>query len=62
MSLTTPPNRERAASKMQLTCDLCDLTVPLSALSWASFDDGIVGLAGTVSSLIGVYNQWKKTA
>ncbi|KFH44119.1 Peroxisomal membrane protein PMP30A-like protein [Hapsidospora chrysogenum ATCC 11550] len=53
---------ERAASKMQLTCDLCDLTVPLSALSWASFDDGIIGLAGTLSSLIGVYNQWKKTA
>jgi len=47
---------------MQLTSDLCDLTVPLSALAWVNFDDGVVGLAGTVSSLIGVYNQWKKTA
>ncbi|KAK4100521.1 peroxisomal biogenesis factor 11 [Parathielavia hyrcaniae] len=53
---------ERAASQLQLTSDLCDLTVPLSALSWVSFDDGVVGLAGTVSSLIGVYLQWKKTA
>ncbi|KAG9253732.1 peroxisomal biogenesis factor 11 [Emericellopsis atlantica] len=53
---------ERAVSKMQLTSDLCDLTVPLSALAWVNFDDGVVGLAGTVSSLIGVYNQWKKTA
>jgi hypothetical protein len=27
-----------------------------------AFDDGFVGLAGTLSSLIGVYLQWKKTA
>ncbi|KAI0839872.1 peroxisomal biogenesis factor 11 [Hypoxylon sp. FL0890] len=53
---------ERSASKLQLLSDLCDLTVPTSALGWIGFDDGIVGLAGTVSSLIGVYNQWKKTA
>ncbi|KAK0628862.1 peroxisomal biogenesis factor 11 [Bombardia bombarda] len=53
---------ERAASRLQLTSDLCDLTVPFTALGWANLDDGIVGLAGTVSSLIGVYMQWKKTA
>ncbi|KAK3956728.1 peroxisomal biogenesis factor 11 [Pseudoneurospora amorphoporcata] len=53
---------ERAASRIQLTSDLCDLTVPLSALSWVNFDDGIVGLAGTLSSLLGIYSQWKKTA
>merc|ERR1712000_283354 len=53
---------ERAASKTQLISDLCDLTVPLSALAWVNFDDGVVGIAGTVSSLIGVYSQWKKTA
>ncbi|KAI8223787.1 Peroxisomal membrane protein PMP30A [Colletotrichum sp. SAR 10_99] len=53
---------ERAGSRLQLLSDLCDLTVPTSALAWANFDDGIVGLAGTVSSLIGVYTQWKKTA
>merc|ERR1712000_538409 len=53
---------ERAASKTQLISDLCDLTVPLSALAWVNFDDGVVGIAGTFSSLIGVYSQWKKTA
>jgi hypothetical protein len=53
---------ERAASQLQLTSDLCDLTVPVSALSWIALDDGAVGLAGTLSSLIGVYLQWKKTA
>lgn len=53
---------ERAASQLQLVSDLCDLTVPASALGWVGFDDGFVGLAGTLSSLIGVYGQWKKTA
>lgn len=55
-------SRERKASQLQLTSDLCDLTVPLSALNWVALDDGVVGLAGTLSSLIGVYLQWKKTA
>jgi peroxin-11B len=54
--------RERAAINLQLLSDLCDLTVPTTALGWTNFDDGIVGLAGTVSSLIGVYGAWKKTA
>ncbi|KAK2613048.1 Peroxisomal membrane protein PMP27 [Conoideocrella luteorostrata] len=53
---------ERSASQLQLISDLCDLTVPASALGWVGFDDGFVGLAGTLSSLIGVYSQWKKTA
>jgi peroxin-11B len=55
-------DRERAAINMQFISDLCDLTVPTSALGFANFDDGFVGLAGTVSSLIGVHSQWKKTA
>ncbi|ROW03202.1 hypothetical protein VSDG_01421 [Cytospora chrysosperma] len=54
--------RERSASHLQLISDLCDLTVPSSALGWVALDDGIVGLAGTVSSLIGMSAQWKKTA
>ncbi|MCJ1313588.1 Peroxisomal membrane protein PMP27 [Agyrium rufum] len=54
--------RERTSTNIQLISDLCDMTVPGSALGWANFDDGFVGLAGTVSSLIGVWSQWKKTA
>lgn len=70
-SMYTPPflgifdltsYRERAAINLQLISDLCDLTVPTSAIGLTNFDDGFVGLAGTVSSLIGVYSQWKKTA
>lgn len=55
-------SRERAAINLQLLSDLCDLTVPTTAIGLANFDDGFVGLAGTVSSLIGVYGAWKKTA
>ncbi|KAK8097973.1 Peroxisomal membrane protein PMP27 [Apiospora kogelbergensis] len=53
---------ERSTSQLQLISDLCDLAIPTSALAWTSFDDGFVGLAGTVSSLLGAYTQWKKTA
>ncbi|KAL7932642.1 peroxisomal biogenesis factor 11 [Trichoderma chlorosporum] len=53
--------KERAASHLQLVSDVCDLTIPSAALGWVGFDDGFVGLAGTVSSAIGVYSQWRKT-
>ncbi|MCJ1411370.1 Peroxisomal membrane protein PMP27 [Ptychographa xylographoides] len=54
--------KERTSTNIQLISDLCDLTVPSVALGYANLDDGIVGLAGTLSSLIGVWSQWKKTA
>lgn len=54
--------RERASTNLQLISDLCDLTIPSTALAYTNLDDGIVGLAGTVSSLIGVWGTWKKTA
>lgn len=60
--LTNMIVRERAAINLQLLSDLCDLAAPTSAIGLTNFDDGFVGLAGTVSSLIGVYSQWKKTA
>lgn len=54
--------RERSAARIQLISDLCDLTAPASALGVSALDDGLVGIAGTVSSLIGVWSQWRKTA
>lgn len=54
--------RERNTLNLQLISDLCDLTVPTFALGYGNLDEGLVGLAGTVSSLIGVYTVWKKTA
>lgn len=55
-------NRERASTNMQLVSDVCDLTIPSSALGYANLDDGVVGLAGTLSSMIGLLAAWKKTA
>ncbi|KAF2998499.1 Peroxisomal membrane protein PMP27 [Curvularia kusanoi] len=54
--------KEADAIKIQLLSDLCDVTIPAAALGWVQLDDGIVGLAGTTSSLLGVWSQWKKTA
>ena len=53
---------ERQATNLQLVSDLCDMTMPTSSLGLINFDDGIVGLSCTVSSLIGVWAQWRKTA
>ncbi|KAF2149324.1 putative peroxisomal membrane protein PMP27 [Myriangium duriaei CBS 260.36] len=54
--------RTRAQAQKQLLSDFCDLTVPTSALGYVDLDDGLVGLAGTVSSLLGLQTQWQKTA
>ncbi|KGO69170.1 Peroxisomal biogenesis factor 11 [Penicillium italicum] len=54
--------KERSAAWVQLFSDVCDLASPLSAIGVVDLDDGIVGIAGTVSSLIGVRSQWRKTA
>jgi len=54
--------RQRRAVNIQLISDLCDLAFPSTVLGYANFDDGIIGLAGTTSSLLGVYGTWNKTA
>ncbi|KAK4580132.1 Peroxisomal membrane protein PMP27 [Recurvomyces mirabilis] len=54
--------KDQAAARLQLISDLGDVTVPLSALGLANLDDGIVGLAGTLSSGIGLLAAWQKTA
>lgn len=55
-------HRQQKATNVQLVSDLCDLTVPSTFLGYTTFDDGIIGLAGTLSSLLGVYGVWAKTA
>lgn len=55
-------HREWNATSLQLISDCCDLVMPTASLGLLELDEGIVGLAGTVSSLLGVYSVWKKTA
>lgn len=62
LTLSPPKNRQQKATNIQLISDFCDLTVPSTFLGYANFDDGFIGLAGTVSSLLGVYATWQKTA
>jgi hypothetical protein len=45
---------------LQLACDLADMTVPATFLGIVNLDDGIVGLLGTFSSLVGMFNAWEK--
>jgi peroxin-11B len=52
--------REWNTALLQISCDFCDVLNPATALGLTSFDDGIIGLAGTMSSLIGIYNVWEK--
>lgn len=55
--------RERKATMRQLVSDLCDICAPIYTLGYSNrLDDGIVGLAGTMSSILGVMSQWKNTA
>jgi peroxin-11B len=54
--------RERNATNLQLISDLADWIIPTAGLGYANFDEGIVGLAGTTSSLLAIYSTWRKTA
>ena len=35
-----------------------DLIIPAARLGWAPVSDGTVGLAGTLTSLIGIYSTY----
>ena len=55
-------SRETYAIKYQLTQDVFDALIPAGSLGYLSFmDEGLIGLAGVVSSLMGGYTQWIKT-
>ncbi|GBC08688.1 hypothetical protein RclHR1_08300004 [Rhizophagus clarus] len=53
-------NRERKAAIRQLIQDLLDLTIPATALGYLRLEDGLVGLTGFISSIMGAQSQWKK--
>jgi len=53
---------DRSAIFYQLIQDSMDITIPGSALSYLKLDDGLVGLAGLISSFMGARTQWKKVA
>jgi len=59
---TRTDDRELHATKYQLTQDVFDALIPAGTLGYLPFmDEGLIGLAGVVSSLLGGYTQWIKT-
>jgi len=55
-------HKQKVEVVYQLVSDLLDLTIPIAGIKYVEIDDGIVGLAGFTSSLLGIYAQWLKTA
>ncbi|KAJ5227612.1 uncharacterized protein N7469_007618 [Penicillium citrinum] len=55
-------NRERSNTSGQLIATVCDLIIPISELKLININDGLVGMTGFISSLIGIWFQWRKTA
>lgn len=54
--------KEWNATTLQLIQDLCDWCNPATSLGFLNLDDGAIGLTGVLSSLLGIYGVWKKTA
>lgn len=54
--------KEKGTARWQLISDVCDATIPGSALGLIPVDEKTVGLAGTVSSVLALQTQWSKTA
>lgn len=51
--------KEESAVRWQMTQDALDALNPATGAEIISMDDGIIGLAGTVTSLMGGYTQWQ---
>ena len=51
---------ETRAVRLQMLQDLCDWINPGSSTGWINANDGMVGLAGFVSSCLGARSQWIK--
>jgi peroxin-11B len=54
--------KDRAKIHTQLIQDSCDWIIPATGLGFINCDDGVVGVAGVVSSYLGLKSQWAKTA
>ena len=52
-----PIGRQLAMDCIQ---DLIDLIIPLSLMGAVDASPGVVGLAGTITSIMGAYNLWPK--
>lgn len=58
--LRRPARSQQAAVRYQLTQDALDILLPAGTLGYHQLDDGIIGLIGTVTSIMGLRSQVQK--
>lgn len=51
--------KEEEVVRWQMIQDALDWINPATSAGFANFDDGAIGLAGTVTSIMGTYSQWQ---
>ncbi|KLO20233.1 peroxisomal biogenesis factor 11 [Schizopora paradoxa] len=49
---------DRVAARYQFVQDLLDVWIPASNLGYIELNDGVIGICGTLSSLMGLRTQW----
>ncbi|KAI9284626.1 peroxisomal biogenesis factor 11 [Umbelopsis sp. AD052] len=54
--------KEKSDATYQLLQDALDFIIPSSTLGWIAADEGLVGIVGTVTSIMGASTQWKKVS
>ncbi|GAB5592708.1 Peroxisomal membrane protein PMP27 [Umbelopsis nana] len=52
--------KEKEEATFQLIQDGLDIIIPSSTLGWINVDEGLVGIVGTITSIMGGQTQWKK--
>lgn len=55
-------NKNIFAAKRKLIWDFLDMFIALNSLDYLHFTEGDVGLAGTITSIMGLRDLWKATA
>ncbi|CAO3590723.1 unnamed protein product [Absidia cylindrospora] len=52
--------KDQFTARYQFVQDACDIIIPTAGLGWIGFDEGIVGIAGMITSAMAARNQWYK--
>jgi len=53
-------NKLQTKNYLDLAKNSVDILLPANRLEYITLSDGTVGLAGTITSLVGFYDQWQK--
>ncbi|ORX56227.1 peroxisomal biogenesis factor 11 [Hesseltinella vesiculosa] len=54
--------KDFVSARYQFIQDACDIVIPTSGLGIISFDEGVVGIAGMITSAMAIRTQWNKVS